>query len=150
MPKVPKVAAERAPHPAPKGTPSTRLLETLPVPDLLRACAKLAELWALNTEEIAGLLGTSRSTWFRWQEAVETGRTPRWTGDQRARALTLLRIFEAAGDVEQRDEGLLRWAHAPLEGPGFSGRPPLEVMKSGFEGLLLVRDYLDFLHGAWD
>lgn len=150
MPKARKTTPEGARHPSPKRAPGVRLLETLPVLDLLRACTKLAELWALNTEEIAGLLGTSRSTWFRWLEAAETGREPLWTADQRARALALLRIFEAAGDLEQRDEDLLRWAHAPLEGPGFGGRTPLEVMKSGFEGLLLVRDYLNFLHGAWD
>ena len=98
---------------------------------------------------MAGLLATSRTTWFRWLEAVGTGREPFWTADQRARALALLRIFEGAGDLHQADEDLRQWPARPLAAPGFEGRPPLEVMLSGFEGLLMVRDYLNVLLAGW-
>lgn len=128
---------------------STRLLEELPVLDLLRACRKLGEFWSLNAEVSANLLGTSRTTWFRWLEAAEASREPLWTADQRARALALLRIFEAVGDLHQADEDARSWPHEPLGGPEFGNRTPLAVMQSGFEGLLLVRDYLNFLLGAW-
>jgi uncharacterized protein (DUF2384 family) len=126
-----------------------RLLEELDAADLLRACRKLQDLWGLDAELMAGLMGTSRSTWFRWLEAQKSARAFPWTGDQRTRALALLRIFEAIADLHHEDQEAFHWIHEPLDGAGFRGRTPLEVMGSGFEGLLLVRDYLDFLHGAW-
>lgn len=126
-----------------------RLLEGLPVLALLGACRKLGEYWGLGPEAMATLLGTSRTTWFRWIEAADTSREPLWTVDQRARALTLLRIFEAVGDLHQADADARAWPHEPLGAPGFAGRTPVEVMQSGFEGLLLVRDYLNFVLGAW-
>jgi hypothetical protein len=52
-------------------------------------------------------------------------------------------------DLHHEDRDACGWVHEPLEAPGFAGRTPLAVMTSGFEGLLLVRDYLNFLHGAW-
>ena len=103
----------------------------------------------LPPEACGALLGTSRTTWFRWLEAAEKGGSPTWTGDQRARALAWLRIFEAAGDLHQANQDAFSWPHEPLEAPGFAGQTPLEVMLSGFEGLLRVRDYLNFLLDAW-
>lgn len=100
----------------------------------------------MNGEALAGLLGTSRSTWFRWVEGED--RELRWTPDQRTRALALLRIFEAVGDLHQDDAEAHAWVRQPLEGPGFEGRTPLEVMDSGIEGLLGVRDFLNFLHAG--
>ncbi|MBP1628337.1 MAG: hypothetical protein H6Q00_2812 [Holophagaceae bacterium] len=134
---------------APKDQEAVRHLEQLPVLDLLRACRKLSNLWGLNPDAMASLLGTSRSTWFRWIEAAEASREPLWTADQRARALTLLRIFEAAGDLHQEEQDLLAWPHEPLQAPGFEGQTPLCVMQSSFEGLLRVRDYLNFLLNVW-
>lgn len=137
-----RVPATKAPR-----EPSPRLLEDLPNQDLFEACRKAGDLWKLNGEVLAGLLGTSRSTWFRWMEGK--GQELRWTPDQRTRALAILRIFEAVGDLHQDDREAFAWIHQPFEGPGFEGRTPLEVMASGIEGLLQVRDYLNFLHNGW-
>ena len=125
------------------------LLEDLAVPALLQACRRLQERWDLDAEAMAGLLGTSRSTWFRWLEALKSGKAVQWTGDQRTRALALLRIYEAVADLHHQDQDARQWIREPLAAPGFGDRAPLAVMVSGFEGLLAVRDYLDFLHGAW-
>ena len=125
------------------------LLEDVGNPQLLQACRKLQELWGLDAEQMAGLLGTSRSSWFRWLEALKGGRESPWTGDQRTRALALLRIFEAVADLHHEDRDAASWIHEALDAPGFAGRTPLQVMASSFEGLLMVRDYLDFLHSAW-
>lgn len=124
-------------------------LEDLPVLELLRACRKLGEFWGFSPEVMASLLSTSRTTWFRWMENADASREPLWTADQRARAQVLLRIFEAVGDLHQMDGDAKSWPHEPLDAPGFVGKTPLEVMGSGFEGLLFVRDYLNFLLGAW-
>lgn len=132
-----------------RGPGVVRFLEDLPVLDLLRACRKLSDFWSLGPEVMAALLGTSRTTWFRWMETADASREPLWTADQRARAQVLLRIFEAVGDLHQGDEDAQAWPHEPLDAPGFEGKTPLEVMRSGFEGLLFVRDYLNFLLGAW-
>jgi uncharacterized protein (DUF2384 family) len=132
----------------PQGGPKV-LLEDLGATQLLGACRLLQEQWGLEAEASANLLGTSRSTWFRWLDALKGGKEVQWTGDQRTRALALLRIFEAVADLHHDDRDARQWVHQPLEAPGFAGRTPLAVMTSGFEGLLLVRDYLDFLHSAW-
>jgi len=124
-------------------------LEDVGVPELLSACRKLQARWRLDAETTANLLGTSRSTWFRWQEALDHSKEIRLTGDQRTRVIALLRIFEAIADLHHDDRDADSWIHEPLDGPGFSGHTPLEVMTSNFEGLLSVRDYLNFLHGAW-
>ena len=139
-PTIPPPARSQAPSP---------LLEDQPVLALLKACSALAENWGLGAETIAGLLGTSRTTWFRWHEAAADGREPLWSADQRTRALALLRIFEAVGDLNPADQDADQWPHEPLRGPGFDGRTPLELMTSGIEGLLLVRDYLNFVLHAW-
>ena len=145
----PQRARKQHPSPAKRVEPKAVLLEDLGAPDLLGACRRLQELWKLDAEVAANLLGTSRSTWFRWCDALKGGKDIQWTGDQRTRALALLRIFEAVADLHHEDRDARTWIHEPLEAPGFGGRSPLEVMTSGFEGLLLVRDYLDFLHSAW-
>ncbi|MDR3671599.1 MAG: DUF2384 domain-containing protein [Holophaga sp.] len=133
----------------PLGGPKPVFLEELGTAHLLGACRQLQEQWGLEAEVSANLLGTSRSTWFRWLDALKGGKEVQWTGDQRTRALALLRIYEAVADLHHEDEDARQWVHQPLEAPGFAGRTPLAVMTSGFEGLLLVRDYLDFLHSAW-
>ena len=74
-------------------------MEDLGALDLLRACRRLQDLWELDGEAIANLLGTSRSTWFRWLDALKGAKDIQWTADQRARALALLRIFEAVADL---------------------------------------------------
>jgi hypothetical protein len=139
---------EGVPHQV-SGLEHSRALESLPALDLLLACRKLSDYWGFGAEIMADLLGTSRSTWFRWVESAEATRQPLLTGDQRARALALLRIFEASADLHQAAADHQAWPHEVLDGPGFMGRTPLEVMRSHFEGLLLVRDYLNFLLGSW-
>ena len=132
------------------GRDTPPLLEDLPVPQLLRACRQLGIFWSLGPETMADLLGTSRTTWFRWLEAAEASAKPLLTPDQRARAVALLRIFEAAGELNQTDDELRSWPSEPLSAPGFKGQTPLATMLAGFEGLLLVRDYLNFLVGSWN
>lgn len=68
-------------------------LEDVGVPELLSACRKLQARWRLDAETTANLLGTSRSTWFRWQEALDHSKEIRLTGDQRTRVIALLKDF---------------------------------------------------------
>lgn len=131
-----------------QSTPNPRLLEDLPVHDLLQACRKLADLWALSSQAIAALLGTSRTTWIRWLEKAASEKEPKWTKDQRSRGVALLTVFEAVGDLHQNDQEALAWPHETLYAPGFEGKTPLQVMTSDIEGLFLVRDYLKFLLGG--
>jgi uncharacterized protein (DUF2384 family) len=98
---------------------------------------------------MAILLGTSRTTWYRWLKITDSDHQPRWTADQRMRAETLLRIFEAVVDLHRDDNDAHRWLHKSSTAPGLKNRAPLEVMIEGMEGLLLVRDYLNFLHASW-
>ena len=126
-----------------------RFLEDLPNTELLQPCKRLQENWRLSGRTMAILMGSSASSWSRWSRAIQDPRNPTWTADQRARALVLLRIYEASGDLNQNDEEAWRWPHEALGGPAFEGRTPLQVMESGYEGLLAVRDYLNFILASW-
>jgi len=146
MTVVPKPVTGSAPKALPKAAAGhVRLLEELPDGELFQACRKVGGLWKVGAEVMAGLLGTSRSTWFRWVE----GPAPAWSPDQRTRALAILRIFEAVGDLHQLDADAHAWVHQPLDGQGFEGSTPLSIMCSGIEGLLQVKDYLNHLHAGW-
>jgi hypothetical protein len=66
--------------------------------------------------------------------------------DLLARCGHLLGIHEALRIIFPHDRDLAyRWVTTPNR--RFADRPPLEIMKQGFEGLLAVRRYLDFERG---
>ena len=105
----------------------------------------LLDHWQLAPADQAALLGLSaqsRSTIARYRR----GEPLADSADLIARAGHLLGIHKALRIVFPQDRDLAyRWPSMPNR--RFGGRPPLEVMKQGFEGLLAVRRYLDFERG---
>jgi hypothetical protein len=112
---------------------------------LARMVVRLFEHWNLAAPDQAALLGLSagsRATVARYRKGEPFGDS----ADLLARAGHLLGIHKALRILFPQDRDLAyRWVSAPNR--RFGDRPPLEVMKQGFEGLLAVRRYLDFERG---
>src|SRR5687768_5073143 len=112
---------------------------------LAKMVVALLEHWQLPLNDQAALLGLSaqsRSTIARYRRGEPFGDS----ADLLARAGHLLGIHKALRIMFPHDRDLAyRWVSAPNR--RFGDRPPLELMKQGFEGLLAVRRYLDFERG---
>jgi transcriptional regulator with XRE-family HTH domain len=103
---------------------------------LAKLVAALLEHWQLSPADQAALLGLSaqsRSTVARYRRGEPLGDS----ADLIARAGHLLGIHKALRILFPQDRDLAyRWVATPNR--RFDGRAPLELMKQGFEGLVLV------------
>ncbi len=112
---------------------------------LARMVMRLFDHWQLATADQAALLGFStggRTTLARYR----SGQPLADNVDLLGRVGHLLAIHKALRIIFPHDRDLAyRWVGQPNR--RFGGRPPLEVMKAGYEGLLAVRRYLDFERG---
>ncbi|WP_244816831.1 MbcA/ParS/Xre antitoxin family protein [Caballeronia sp. Lep1P3] len=133
-------AADRAPRPA------------LNVGELsaagLRAFAKIAEAWALSTDEQIRLLGSpGRSTFFKWKSAPQSARLGR---DTLERLSLILGIYKALQILLPEPQAADGWIKRPNSAPPFGGRPALDRMLAGnVSDLVAVRQYLDAMRGGW-
>jgi hypothetical protein len=112
---------------------------------LARMVVQLFDHWQLPAPDQALLLGLSagsRATVARYRKGEPFGDS----ADLLARAGHLLGIHKALRILFPQDRDLAyRWVSAPNR--RFGEKPPLEVMKQGYEGILAVRRYLDFERG---
>ena len=112
---------------------------------LARMIVRLFDRWGLAAPEQATLLGLSpdsRATVARYRRGEPLADNT----DLLGRAGHLLGIHKALRILFPHDRDLAyRWMNAPNR--RFGGRPPLETLKQGFEGILAVRRYLDFERG---
>jgi len=124
-----------------------------PGPDLahlsgpgIRAFFRIAQEWALSTDEQLNLLGLgSRSTLFSWKRAQDA----KLDRDQLERVSHVLGIYKSLRILFTSDESVRGWVKKPNAAPLFEDRPALELMSQGILGLYLVRTYLDAQRGGW-
>ena len=112
---------------------------------LARMIVALFDHWKIPPADQALLLGLSpdsRATLARYRK----GEPLADNADLLARAGHLLGIHKALRIIFPHDPDLAyRWVTTPNR--RFGGRPPIAVMKQGYEGILAVRRYLDFERG---
>ncbi len=112
---------------------------------LAKMIARLFDHWELAAPDQAMLLGLSpdsRATVARYRRGEPLADNT----DLLGRAGHLLGIHKALRVIFPHDRDLAyRWVSAPNR--SFGGRPPLETLKQGYEGILAVRRYLDFERG---
>lgn len=112
---------------------------------LARMIVRLFDHWGLAPPEQATLLGLSpdsRATVARYRRGEPLADNT----DLLGRAGHLLGIHKALRILFPHDRDLAyRWVSAPNR--RFGGRPPLETLEQGYEGILAVRRYLDFERG---
>ena len=115
----------------------------------LRAFARIAEAWDLNTDEQLKLLGEpARSTYFAWRKSPETARVPR---DTLERLSNLLGIYKSLQILLPDPQAADAWVRQPNMAELFGGRSALDRMLAGnVSDLNLVRRYLDSVRsGGW-
>lgn len=115
----------------------------------LRAFARIAEAWGLNTEEQLRLLGEpARSTFFAWRKSPDTARVPR---DTMERLSNLLGIYKSLQILLPDPQAADAWVRQPNTAELFGGRSALDRMLAGnVSDLNLVRRYLDSVRsGGW-
>jgi hypothetical protein len=110
----------------------------------LRAFTRIAELWHLSVAEQLSLLGTSRSTYFKWRKEAQ----PKLPRDTLERLSYLLGIYKALQLLLPDDRVADEWLRRPNDAPLFGGKSALERMLSGnVADLYTVRQYLDAQRG---
>ncbi len=115
----------------------------------LRAFARIAEAWGLNTDEQLRLLGEpARSTFFSWRKSPDTARVPR---DTLERLSNLLGIYKSLQILLPDPQAADAWVRQPNTAELFGGRSALDRMLAGnVSDLNLVRRYLDSVRsGGW-
>jgi hypothetical protein len=118
----------------------------------LRTFGNVGRLWALSETERLALLGyPARSTLHKWTNDVRAERTVTLPFDTLMRLSALFGIYKGLRIVLNSDPEVAEWLRQPSTVLPFAGQSPLELMtEGGFEGLLLVRRYVDaWRSGAW-
>jgi Protein of unknown function (DUF2384) len=112
---------------------------------LAKMISRLFDHWGIATTDQCALLGlapTSRMTLARYRKGSPLDNNV----DLLGRAGHLLGIHKALRIIFPHNRDLVyKWPTTP--NATFAGKTPLEIMHSGYEGLLAVRRYLDFERG---
>jgi Protein of unknown function (DUF2384) len=110
----------------------------------LRSFFLLADAWLLTVGEQIALLGhPGESTYFKYK----ADRDGSLSFDTLTRISLLLGIYKAL-HILYADEALAnRWVKLPNSNALFGGKPALELMMSGIDGLYQVRRLLDGRRG---
>lgn len=107
----------------------------------LRTFERIADRWALSSQQRQTLLGLPRSTYFKVVRHPEGARLSR---DTLERISYILGIYGALQVLLPRREAADAWVRSPNDALLFKGHPPLETMLGGKVGdLFVVRRHLD-------
>ena len=109
---------------------------------LAKMVIKLFDHWQIAPVAQCLLLGMSsggRMTLNRYRRGLPLGNSI----DLLARVGHLISIHKTLRTMFPQNRDLVyRWVSSP--NARFAGRPPLEIMCEGYEGLMAIRRYLDF------
>ncbi|MDZ7811367.1 MAG: MbcA/ParS/Xre antitoxin family protein [Arhodomonas sp.] len=110
----------------------------------LRTFLNIAKAWKLSEGDAAMLLGTSASTYRRWRQKNRADLDV----NQLERLSLILGIYKALQILLPREDAADSWVNRPNRHPLFGGKPPIERLKGGQVGdLIVVRNYLDAERG---
>jgi hypothetical protein len=112
----------------------------------LRTFFRIAEAWGLSNDEQMTLLGTERSTYYKWKRE----RDGLLSKDTLERISYILGIYKALHILLPNDQAADTWIRRPNTAPVFGGKSALDRMRSGqVSDLYVVRQYLDAQRGGW-
>ncbi len=124
----------------------------------LRAASRIAEVWGFTGEQMAALLGVSKSTYYRLLKAAATASTaspagtprvpgPAVDGAVRERLSLILGIYRGLHLYFSMNEAAADgWVGRPNASPMFGGQSAKDMMLSGnVSDLFRVRQYVDSL-----
>jgi Protein of unknown function (DUF2384) len=112
----------------------------------LRTFFRIAEAWELTNDEQIILLGTERSTYFKWKRE----RDGLLSRDTLERISYILGIYKALHILLPNDQAADTWVKRSNTAPLFGGKSAMDRMLSGrVSDLYVVRQYLDAQRGGW-
>jgi len=112
----------------------------------IRSFLNIARQWDISLEDQIQLLGTKRSTFFKWKKDLDGSLTP----DTLERISYIIGIYKALQILLPDTGAADEWIKKPNKAPLFGGLPALKRMLSGrVADLFLVRQYLDAQRGGW-
>lgn len=115
-------------------------------PAALRTFFNILERWGLGPKEGQTLLGTTSSTYFRWQKDPEKAHVD---ADKLERISYVFGIYKALHLIYSDDAVADDWIRRPNMNPLFSGRSPLERLLAGqVADLYVTRQHLDARRGV--
>ncbi len=133
------------------------LRANLPVPDngaaasggldpvAVKAFRRLAEAWALGSDEAAALADVAPRTWARVRQGDWKGRLGQ---DQRLRLSALVGLYKGL-HLYFSDELADTWVKRANAGPLFRGESPLAFMRAGgLPAIIATRAYVDAVRGG--
>ncbi len=129
----------------PSASPVVRLAPERLAGAGLRTFFRIMDSWQVNEPVRMRLLGTSRSTYFRWRGDPEAARLG---PDTLERVSYILGIYKALHILLPNDIAANSWVNRPNTHPLFAGGTPLGRLQGGLVAdLFVVRQYLDAERG---
>lgn len=115
-------------------------------PAALRTFFNVADAWRLSPEEAQTLLGTNRSTYYRWRK--DPAKQAQLPQDTLERLSYVFGIWKALRLIYSEDTVGNGWIRRNNDAPPFNGLRPLDLMNAGrVADLFLVRQHLDARRG---
>jgi hypothetical protein len=111
----------------------------------LRTFLIIADRYGIAPQDRVALLGEpSASTYRKWVRKAQAKEPLALPLDTLTRISAILGIHKALGILFPNDAEAMIWLTGPHRGDVFGGQAPLETMiEGGFDGILIVRRYLD-------
>ncbi len=112
---------------------------------VVKAVVRIADAWKLTNAEAAALFDVPLATWNRMKAGAFRGTLDQ---DKVTRASLLIGLFKG---LRLLFNGPLThdWPKLPNSGPGFGGRSPVALMRSGgIPAMMRVRQHIDALRGG--
>jgi len=112
----------------------------------LRTLFNIFKQWAINDDQAMQLLGTPRSSYFRWKQNPASARLGK---DVLERASYLFGIYKNLQILLPDRQAADSWVNRPNAAPIFHDHPPIERMLAGnVADLYVVRQFLDAVRGG--
>lgn len=138
---LPEAAPEQQRNDEVQNSPASDL-DTKRGTALWEALTYLKERWELSDNNIADLVGVSRSTVQNW---MNSQRVPyRARSNDIARLIHLIAVHRSLESMLETPEAQRSWLK--VYRPDL-GNVPYDLMASSYDGLLTVRQYLDYMRG---
>ena len=115
-----------------------------------RTFLSIADLWKLTEEERLLVLGSPpRSTFHNWRKVVREHGEITLDVDILTRISAVLGIHQALTVLFEDERQGLEWLRDPHDGIVFGGRPPIDLVTTGYQdSILTVRRFLDGARGG--
>ena len=113
----------------------------------LRTFFNIMNTWGVSDDIAMPILGTTRSTYYRWRTHPETARL---TNDTLERLSYIFGIYKSLKILLPDRTAANTWVTRPNKFSLFNGEPPMKRLQAGHvSDLFVVHQFLDAQRGGW-